>query len=73
MSRKTRLVAITVPLIGIVLLLALGSCGVDYVAIAGDIARYGETLDPEFCESIVHRIGQYNQECPLRFEILDCG
>jgi hypothetical protein len=39
----------------------------------GDIDRYYESLDPEMCEMLVHRINSFNDECKPVVEILDCG
>ena len=77
-SQKTRIkylsIAIIVPIIGIVLVLTTwNSCGIDHVTIVSDISKYYETLDPEFCESLVYRIDTFNEQCSPEIEILDCG
>ena len=77
-SQKTRIkylsIAIIVPIIGIVLVLTTwNTCGIDHVAIVGDISKYYETLDPEFCEELVYRIDVFNEQCTPEIEILDCG
>jgi len=67
-------IAIIVPILGIVLVATTwNSCGIDHVTIISDISKYYETLDPEFCESIVYRIDEFNQQCSPEIEILDCG
>jgi len=49
------------------------SCGITHVVIQNDISQYYGTLDPEFCESIVYRIDEFNAQCSPEIEILDCG
>ena len=49
------------------------SCGIQHIAILNDIQKYEETLDPEFCESLVYRIDDFNDMCEPEIEILDCG
>ncbi len=49
------------------------SCPAKHVAIISDLNKYHETLDPEFCEKLVERIIELNEECGIEIEILDCG
>ncbi len=76
--QKTRLkylvIAISVSIVGVFLVLSpWDSCGISHVMLVGDISKYYETLDPEFCESIVYRIDEFNEQCSPEIEILDCG
>ncbi len=48
-------------------------CGIEHLIITSDLAYYEQTLDPEFCESLVHRIDSFNEDCEPYVEILDCG
>ncbi len=78
MSQKTRikyiLVAVIVAVLGIfVVTTSWNSCGINHVVLVNDISKYYETLDPEFCESIVYRIDEFNEQCSPEIEILDCG
>lgn len=49
------------------------SCGIEQVSILSDIQSYEKTLDPEFCENLVYRILEHNDECDSNIEIIDCG
>ena len=49
------------------------TCGIKHIAIISDVEKYEETLDPEFCMSLVERIFEYNEFCDGTIEILDCG
>ena len=76
--QKTRLkylvIAIAIPIVGVFLVLSpWDACGVNHVMLVNDISKYYETLDPEFCESIVYRIDEFNEQCSPEIEILDCG
>jgi len=51
----------------------MNSCSVKHITLLNDIERYQETLDPEFCETIVYRIDDFNDVCEPEIEILDCG
>ena len=78
MSRKTKLKYL-VPIVtfslimSIILVTSWNSCGISHIGIISDISKYHDTRDPEFCESLVHRIDQFNEQCSPRIEILDCG
>lgn len=48
-------------------------CGLEHLIIVSDLEYYEQTLDPEFCESLVHRIDSFNEDCEPYVEILDCG
>ena len=48
-------------------------CGIDHVALVVDLATYQKTQDPEFCDSLVHKIDEFNLECAPEMEIPDCG
>ncbi len=78
-SKKNRIkiilaIAIVIPAIVIILGTdAWDSCGIQHISILNDIQKYEQTLDPEFCESIVYRIDDFNDMCEPEIEILDCG
>ena len=48
-------------------------CGLEHLIITSDLEYYEQTLDPEFCETLVHRIDSFNENCKPYVEILDCG
>ena len=78
MSQKTSVkyifVAIIVAVLGIFIITTpWDSCGIKHVGIINDISKYYETLDPEFCEALVYRIDEFNDQCSPEIEILDCG
>ena len=60
-------------IIGIILITPWDSCGISHIDILSDISKYHDTLDPEFCESLVYRIDEFNEQCFQEIEILDCG
>lgn len=49
------------------------SCEVRHVNILNDLQKYENDLDPEFCEELVYRIIELNENCDTDIEILDCG
>ena len=59
--------------IGILLGTIFTSCSVKHIGILNDIKKFEQTLDPEFCESVVERIDLFNDECEPEIEIIDCG
>ena len=65
---------VTVSLIlGIIFVTPWDYCGISHVGILSDISKYYDTLDPEFCESLVYRINEFNEQCSEEILILDCG
>ena len=65
---------ITVSVVGILLSLGIwNSCGIEHVSILSEIQTYEKTLDPELCDSLVHRILEFNDSCKPYIEIFDCG
>ena len=52
---------------------ACSSCGIQHVVINEGIKKYNETLDPEFCESLIEQIDTFNENCNFEIEIVDCG
>ena len=77
-SQKTKIKylipILTISLImSIILVTTWDSCGISHISILNDISKYHDTLDPEFCESVVYRIDEFNERCSPRIEILDCG
>ena len=57
----------------IIVLIQEPFCGFEHLLITSDLAYYEQTLDPEFCESLVNRIDYFNEDCEPYVEILDCG
>ena len=49
------------------------NCGVEYLAILGEIQSLENSFDPESCEYVVERIDVFNDQCQSQIEILDCG
>jgi len=73
---KPRIVLLTVTclvIFAIFVLIQKPFCGIEHLIIMSDLAYYEQTLDPEFCESLVHRIDSFNEDCEPYVEILDCG
>ena len=82
MSQKTKkikylvisiVIVSLIVVVGVVLVTSSNSCGISHVGILNDISKYHDTLDPEFCESLVYRIDEFNEQCSQEIEILDCG
>jgi len=77
MSFKKNLMYIGI--FGITLLVALSSfeifntCETRQLNIFSDVQKYEVNLDPEFCEELVYKIIDLNEDCETDFEILDCG
>ena len=63
----------SVSIIGITITSTTNSCGISHVILIKDISEYYDTLDPEFCESLVYRIDEFNSMCSPEIEVLDCG
>ena len=59
--------------VGILLGTIFTSCSVKHVGILNDIKKFEQTLDPDFCESVVEHIDVFNDECEPEIEIIDCG
>lgn len=49
------------------------SCGIQHMVILNEINLYQESLDPEFCETVVEKIDLFNDDCEPPVQILDCG
>ena len=67
------IVAISISMIGLVSVATQDSCEVQHVSLLTDINEYEQTLDPDFCYSLVERIDSFNDQCDIQLEILDCG
>ena len=48
-------------------------CGIRHVSILQDIKNFEINQDPEFCETTVEKILEFNEQCEPYIEILDCG
>ena len=66
-------VAISISLIGLVSVTVRDSCEIQHVDLLTDINEYEQTLDPDFCYSLIERIDSFNDQCEIQLEILDCG
>lgn len=51
----------------------LNSCGIRHVTLLNDIKTFEQNEDPEFCETTVNKILEFNEQCEPYLEILDCG
>jgi len=51
----------------------LNSCGIQHVTLLNDIKTFEQNGDPEFCETTVNKILEFNEQCEPYIEILDCG
>ena len=66
-------IVIIIPASIVLVSLSSDSCGIQHITILNEIQKYEESLDPEFCESLVYRIDDFNDKCEPEIEILDCG
>lgn len=72
--RKVILVtAVSIPIAVLAFLTLQNSCDIQHVSLLADIDKYEQTLDPDFCHSLLERIDSHNTQCDIRLEILDCG
>ena len=71
--RNLILIAIGISIVGISLSLTGYSCGIQHMIILNEISSYEESLEPEFCETIIEKIDLFNDDCEPQVEILDCG
>jgi hypothetical protein len=71
--KKLAIIAGIVMLVVVVYVSSASSCGVKHVMIINDISSYEKSLDPEFCEGLVQKILDYNEQCNDSIEIYDCG
>jgi|AP45_3_1055517.scaffolds.fasta_scaffold40787_2 hypothetical protein len=67
------LITIGISIVGISLSLTGYSCGIQHMIILNEISSYEESLEPEFCETIIEKIDLFNDDCEPQVEILDCG
>lgn len=51
----------------------LNSCGIRHVTLLNDIKTFEKNGDPEFCDTTVNKILEFNEQCEPYIEILDCG
>jgi hypothetical protein len=51
----------------------LNLCGIQHVTLLNDIKTFEQNGDPEFCETTVNKILEFNEQCQPYIEILDCG
>jgi hypothetical protein len=49
------------------------SCSIRQLDIAGDVKKYEQTKDAQFCDTLNTRISQLNDMCKSDVEELDCG
>ena len=73
-TKNLIVILIAIPIVSVILgILVWDSCAIQHVQILNDIEKLEEDFDPEFCENIVYRIDNFNEECEPEIEILDCG
>ena len=72
-TAKTVIIIIIAVSIGLLLGTIFTSCSIKHLGIIEDIKKFEQTLDPEFCETIIERIDLFNDECEPEIEIIDCG
>ncbi len=51
----------------------LNTCGIQHITLLNDIKTFEQNGDPEFCETTVNKILEFNAQCKPYIEILDCG
>ena len=51
----------------------VNSCPIKHITIVNELKQYQETLDPDFCENLVNKIIELNEECGIEIEPIDCG
>ncbi len=71
--RNLILVTIGISIVGISISLTCYSCGIQHMIILNEITSYEQSLEPEFCETIIEKIDLFNDDCEPQIEILDCG
>ena len=71
--RNLLLIAIGLSIVGISISFTGYSCGIQHMIILNEITSYEQSLEPEFCETIVEKIDLFNDDCEPQIEILDCG
>jgi len=71
--RNLILIAIGISIVGILISSTGYSCGIQHMIILNEITSYEQSLEPEFCETIVEKIDLFNDYCEPQIEILDCG
>ncbi len=76
-KRNTRgivlVIVVSISLAGLASVAIGDSCEIQHVDLLADINEYEQTMDPDFCYSVVERIGSFNDKCDIHLEILDCG
>ena len=73
---KYALVIVVIGVISVAVLYGTGfvnTCQIRQLETAGDIKKYDQTKDPEFCAQLNEKISQFDNECKGDLEILDCG
>ncbi len=71
--RNLILITIGISIVGVSISLSGYSCGIQHMTILNEITSYEQSLDPEFCETIIEKIDLFNDDCKPQIEILDCG
>jgi len=71
--RNLILITIGISIVGISISLSGYSCGIQHMTILNEITSYEQSLEPEFCETIIEKIDLFNDDCEPQIEILDCG
>ena len=59
-------------LVGVLIVLNFNSCENQYFYLNENLREY-TNLDPETCEELLFKIIEFNQQCNMDIEIIDCG
>jgi hypothetical protein len=49
------------------------TCSIRQLGIAGEIKKYDQTKDSQFCDKLNSKISLFNDQCKSDVEELDCG
>ena len=71
--RNLILITVGIAIVGVSISLSGYSCGIQHMTILNEITSYEQSLEPEFCETIIEKIDLFNDDCEPQIEILDCG
>ncbi len=73
---KGTIIIVLAGIVAIVVLYSVGlvdKCPVRQIELEGDLKKYDQTKDPEFCTQLNDKITQFDNECKGDIEELDCG
>ena len=49
------------------------SCQIRQMEVVNELKEFHETLDPQFCDELVNKIEELNDQCSTEIETIDCG